>query len=166
MKFFQKLFGSKKKEEKEKKEKEKEEEEEEEIKEIEPPMFFTKEPKTTKVELINSMMHHHFYEINKTFENQLSLISEKNYSECLQKVQIFNENEQNELTALVISKNSLLIMKSNIYCPNKISLINLNKTFIIETNSIEEGFIYDRIDNALIISFFTRDKSYLAFSSE
>jgi dihydroorotate dehydrogenase len=120
-----------------------------------PPRFKVTEQKTTKVELIHAMMNNHFKEINKSFENQLSLLQEKNYEECLQKIQLFDGKEQSELTALIISKNSLLIIKTNISCPNKISLINLNKTFIIQTNSIEEGFIYHYTDNSLIISFFT-----------
>ena len=144
MSFFRKLFKKGNKEE--------ENEENEDTKEIgEEP-----EPKTTKVKLIRDIMYYHYKGNNNiTCENQLSLVEENKYSDFMLKIILYDENKKkNKLDDIIISKNSILISTKS-EPPNKIDILNFKKTFTLQTNSIEEGFIYNYIENNLIISFFS-----------
>ena len=148
---LKKLFGFRKKEKKEKKEEEdKNEDYEEKISEI-------PEPDTSKVELISKLISNTFEDNKDKFENQLSLIKEDEIPNIIQKIKIYFGNETKELDSIIISKNSLLfdISWNDGLTPKKIDILGLNKSYLIKTNSTEEGFIYIIINKILFISFFS-----------
>ena len=97
------------------------------------------------------------FEDNKDkFENQLSLITEDEIPNIIQKIKIYFGNKTNELNSIIISKNCLLfdISWNDYLTPEKIDILGLNKSYLIKTNLIEEGFVYIIIKKMLFISFF------------
>ena len=103
------------------------------------------------------MISNTFEDNNDKFENQLSLITEDEIPNIIQKIKIYFGNETKELNSIIISKNSLLIYLSSndFFSPEKIDILGLNKSYLIKTNLIEEGFVYIIIKKMLLISFFS-----------